>query len=386
MANTLTGLIQYVYDTADVVSRELTGMIPAVYRNAKAEEVAKDQDISYDIVPAAVLYDVAPAAALPALDTTTVGAGTMKISKVKATKFHWTGEDEIKIGREAKEGIQNNKFAQAMRALANEIEADLAALQIDASRAYAAHATAPVTPFGTAGDFTEAAQAFKILKDNGAPLSSLQMVVNTTAGANILGKQARADVMGSADMLRRGVLLDIHGGSIRESAAIVKTAAVGNNTGGYLADGAHAKGATTITLKTGTGTILAGDVITFGTGADNTDIKYVVKTGLAAAGDITINGPGLVKALAGNEAVAVVGTCARNMAFSRDAIHLLSRLPKMPEGGDAAEDVMVVQDPVSGLLFQVALYRAYRSVLIEVATAWGVKAAKSNHIALLLGQ
>lgn len=383
MANTLTGLIQYVYDSADVVSRELTGMIPAVYRNAKADMVAKDQDISYDIVPAASLYDVAPSAALPDLDTTTVAAGTMKITKVRATKFHWTGDDEIKIGREAKSGIQNNKFAQAFRGLANEIEADLAKLQIDASRAYAAHATTPVTPFGTAGDFMDASLALKILKDNGSPTSDLQLVVNTTAGANILGKQARADVQGGADMLRRGVLLDVHGASIRESAQIVKTTAVGNNTGSYVVNGTHAIGATTITLKTGTGTVLAGDVITIGS---DTSVKYVVKTGLAAAGDITINGPGLVKALAGNEAVAVVGTCARNMAFSRDAIHLLSRLPKMPEGGDAAEDVMVVQDPASGILFQIALYRAYRSVLIEVATAWGVKAAKSNHIALLLGQ
>ena len=32
MANTLTGLIQYVYDSVDVVSRELTGLIPAVYK------------------------------------------------------------------------------------------------------------------------------------------------------------------------------------------------------------------------------------------------------------------------------------------------------------------------------------------------------------------
>lgn len=383
MSNTLTGLTQFVYDTVDVVSRELCGMIPAVYKNSAAELVAKDQDVTYDIVPDATSYDISPAAALPALDSTTVSKGSMSISKVKGVKFHWTGEDEKAVGRAVKEGIQNNKFAAAFRKLANEMEADLAALQANACRAYAAHATTPVTPFGTAGDFTDLSLALKILKDNGAPLSELRAVINTTAGANILGKQSNASVDFSGNPLRQGVLLDLFGAQVRESGAIVKTTAVGNNTGPYVVNGAHAVGATTITLKTGTGTILAGDVITLGT---DTSVKYVVKTGLAAAGNITIEAPGLVNALSDGAAVVVVGTCARNMVFAQSAVHLLTRLPEMPEGGDMAEDIMVVQDPVSGIYFQIAQYKAYRARLIEVAVAWGVKAAKPAHLTLLLGQ
>lgn len=383
MGNTLTGLTNFVYDTVDVVSRELVGMIPSVYRNTKADQVAKNQNITYDIVPDATGYDVAPSNALPELDATTVGTGTMAISKVRATKFHWTGEDELSIGRNVKEGIQNNKFAAAFRLLTNEMETDLCALHASASRGYSAHATTPAIPFGTAGDFTELSNTLKILKDNGAPQSELRAVINTTAGANILGKQSQAHIVGSGDPLRQGVLLDLFGSQLRESAKIVSTTAVGNNTGTYAIDGAHAAGATTLTLKTGTGTILAGDVITIGS---DTTIKYVVKTGVNNGTSAVIQAPGLVKALAGNEAIAVVGVCARNMVFAKSAIHLLNRLPAMPEGGDAADDIMVVQDPVSGLFFQVALYRAYRSVIIEVASAWGVKAAKTEHMSLLLGQ
>ena len=40
MANTLTGLIDYIYESADVVSRELCGLIPSVYLNGVADQVA----------------------------------------------------------------------------------------------------------------------------------------------------------------------------------------------------------------------------------------------------------------------------------------------------------------------------------------------------------
>lgn len=377
MANTLTGLIQYIYDSVDVVSREMVGMIPSVYVNPKAEQAAKDQNISYDIVPDATAYDVTPAATPPALDSATVAAGTMSINKVRAVKFHWTGEDETAIGREAKTGIQNNKFAQAFRTLCGEMETDLAALYTAASRAYG---TAATTPFGTAGDFTDAAEVVRILKDNGAPTSELKLVIDTASGAKILGKQSQVHISGSDDPLRRGVLLDIHGCQIRESAKIKSvTKGTGasylvNNVAGY------AIGDTSIAVDTGSGTVLAGDVVTF-TGDTN---KYVVATALVT-GTLVLAKPGLRQTLADNVAMTVGSNYAANMAFAKSAIHLLARLPKMPETGDAADDVIVVQDSLSGIYFQVAMYRVYRAVLMEVAVAWGVKAAKSEHMAILLG-
>lgn len=383
MGNTLTGLTQFVYDSVDTVSRELVGLVPAVYKNTKAEEVAKDQSVSYDIVPAATAYDVSPSNALPALDDTTVAAGTMSISKVRGIKFHWTGEDETAIGRNVKAGIQNNKFAQAFRTLTGEMEADLAALYAKASRAYG---TANSTPFGTAGNFTDASNVAKILKDNGAPLSDLQLVIDTAAGANILGFQSQAHMAGSGDPLRQGVLLDIFGMQIRESAAInwhTKGTAINVDTD--LAE-TLAVGATTIHGDTGTLILKAGDVVTF-TGDAN---KYMVTTGAdfgssTTEKDFVIAAPGLRATLADGVDMTVGNSYRANMAFSRSAIHLLTRLPKMPEGGDAADDIMVVQDPVSGIFFQIALYRAYRAVLIEVAVAWGVKCAKPEHLAILLG-
>jgi hypothetical protein len=379
MANTLTGLIQYIYDTVDNVSNEPTGMIGAVTLNGKAEQAALNQDISYDITTVGAERDIAPAATPPALVDETTSAGTMKLTKSKSVPFYWTGDDEAKLGQEAKGKIQDNKFAQAIRRLRNLIEIDLCALQNQASRAYSAHATTPAALFGT--NLGEVAQVRKILADNGAPLADLNLVLDTTAGAAVRTLVGLGSYQG-ANMLNSGELINIYGASLRESAGIVTTTAVGNNTGGYVANGAHAIGATTITLKTGTGTILAGDVITIGS---NTKHKYVVLTGLAAAGTITIAAPGLQTALADGAAVAVIGTCSRSMAFSRSAIHLLARLPDQPTGGDAATDELIVQDPVTGLPFRFAQYKGYHANQFEVGISWGVKAAVPEHIALLLG-
>ena len=186
--------------------------------------------------------------------------------------------------------------------------------------------------------------------------------------------------------LRRGVLLDIAGMQIRESAQI-KAHTAGSNSSGAINNAGYSAGDTTLTLASaGTGTILSGDIVTH---ARDTSNKYVVLTGdadVSNGGTIVLNGPGLRNAVtASNSVLKTTASYAANLAFSASAIHLLTRLPLMPEGGDEADDVMVVQDPVSGIFFQVALYKAYRARLIEVAVAWGVKAAKTNHIAILIG-
>ena len=95
--------------------------------------------------------------------------------------------------------------------------------------------------------------------------------------------------------------------------------------------------------------------------------------------------PGIRVAWVNNDPITTGAAYAANMAFSRSAIALMTRVPLMPEGGDSADDVTLITDPQTGLSFQVALYRQYRQVAFEVGLAWGVKAVKTEAIALLLG-
>jgi hypothetical protein len=323
---------------------------------------------------------------VPAEADQVIGSVAVTLSKTKAVKFSWDGEEER--GLNTGPGISSiwrGQFAQALRVLVNEVEADLTALQSKFSRAYG---TAATTPFGTASDFTDATQALRILKDNGAPLSDNQLIINTAAGASFLGKQADANRMGTDTILRQGVFQTVSGMDIRESGQVV-TQTAGAMASATSTSAAFTVGQTVIPLATaGTGVVAAGDVISFANDANKYVVTSVSFAGAnPASGDtITIAAPGLrVAQGVATRAITVTATSARNMAFNRSAIVLATRLPERPSAGDMAIDVTTLVDPRSGLAFEVAIYPGYRKVVYEVSLAWGVQVIKPAHTALLLG-
>lgn len=385
MANTLTNLLPELYVNLDVVSRELVGLIPAVTLDAATSRAAKDQTVRTFVAPAATADNITPGLYAPDDGNQTIGSKTLSISKLRRVPIRWNGEEIASLGPDFA-AVRADQIQQAMRTLVNEIETDLAALQSKFSRAAAAAGT---TPFGTAGDYTAASLTRKILADNGAPLTDMQMVLNTAAGANLRGKQASnaADPAGSVSLLRQGVLMDLNGMMVRESAQIV-TSTAGTMASGSTT-GVHAVGATTLTLKnaTGTGTVSAGDVITI---AGDTNQYVVTSAAFAGAnpatGDtITIGAPGLRIGFSADKVITVVAAAARNMAFSKSAIVLATRLPYLPPGGDTATSRVSITDPRSGISFDFAEYKQYMQTHWEVQCAWGVGVVKPEHTALLLG-
>ena len=386
MANTLTNLIPELYSSLDVVSREMVGFIPAVTIDANTSRAAKDQTVRSFVAPAASAGDITPAATAPNDGDQTIGNVSLAITKARRVPIRWNGEETL--GANSGPGasaIRAAQIQQAIRTLVNEIETDLGALHIAASRAAG---TAATTPFGTANDYTGASLTRKILADNGAPMSDLQLVVDTTAGANIRGKQAAAADAGGDSILRQGVLLDINGFMVRESAAVAAPAA-GAMANATTNNAGYAVGATTLTLATaGTGVVAAGDVLTFAGDTNQYVVTSVVFAGAnPAAGDtITIAAPGLRVAMsAATKAITVIAQARRNMGFSKSAIVLAHRLPALPDGGDVAVDRTTITDPRSGLSFEVAMYAQYRQMQYEISCAWGVKMVKPAHCALLLG-
>jgi hypothetical protein len=380
MANTLTSLAADIYKAADIVGRELVGLIPSVTINGGAERAAKGDTVRSAFTRSQTVNTTyAPSMTIPEGTDQTVDNKTMTLNKYASIQIPWTGEEQKHLNNgPGYETVYGDQIAQAYRSIANKIELDLwNEVRAGASRAYG---TAGTTPF--ASNFNELPQIRKILADNGMPFDGqVSVVMDTAAGAALrsLAQLQKANEAGGNELLRQGALLDLQGFMLKESGQV---GAVTKGTGsGYLVNSASlAIGSTVIAADTGTGTILAGDVVTFA-GDSN---KYVVISALSG-GSFTIGGPGLRTAVADNSAITVGNNFTANVALHRRAAELAIRPPAEPAGGDAADDKMVVVDPHSGLAFEIAAYKGYMKRMIEVRCLYDVKAWKPDAIALLLG-
>lgn len=384
MANVLTDLAADIYKAADIVGREQVGIIPSVLINSGSERAAFGDTVRSHFTRKPTLNtSYTPSMTIPEGDDQTVDNKTMTIDQVANVQIPWTGEDIRHVNNGSGfETIYGDQIAQAMRSITNAIEGYAGTvLKNGASRAVG---TAGTTPFGS--NFDLVAEARQILVDNGAPMDGqVTMALNTAAGTKLrnLAQLQKANESGSTELLRRGTLLNLQGVMLKESAGIASH--VKGAGAGYDAAGGEPIGETTIALDGGTVNvtgITAGDVVTFAGDAN----KYVVGTGLTAvSGNIVLNQTGLRETLADTVEMTIGDSYTGNVVFHRNAVELVARAPEQPFGGDAAVDRMTVQDPFSGLIYEVAVYKGYGKTMIDVTTFYAVKVWKPDFVAALLG-
>ena len=388
MSNTLTDLAADLYKAADVVGRELVGLIPSVTVNAGAEQAAKGDNVrSHFTRTPTVNSSFAPSMTIPEGTDQTVDNKVLQLNQYASVQIPWTGEDIKHVNNGSGfETIYGDQILQAMRAITNTIEAYLARIIYKgASRAVGSAGT---TPFGS--NFDLIAELRQILVDNGCPMEDgrSSLVISSTAGTKLrnLANLQKVNESGNDSLLRRGALLDLQGFMMKESAGIgIHTKGTGtlydvNNGSG------EAVGQTTITLDggtTGANGVLAGDIVTFAGDSIN---SYVVKSGLlTATGDIVINDPGLRAAVADTVEMTIGNSYTYNVGFHQSAVELAARPVAVPNGGDAATDRMIIQDPFSGLAFDVSVYKGYKKTMIEIGVLYDAIVWKPQHVAILRG-
>lgn len=377
--NTLTSLIPDLYEAMDTVCRELTGFIPAVTLNASAARAAKDSKIRSFVTPAAASEDATPGQLPPDTGGQAIGTNYITIEASKVVPFQWTGEEQMQVAPgHGHRAIQRDQVAQAIRTLTNAVETMVFnKMQVKASRAWGAAGTKSFN-----SGLGDAAGVRRVLVDNGAPMTDLQLVMDTFAGASLRSQVTipNAADTGAVALRNQGILIPLFGMAARESAA-VKGIAIGSVTG-TLTSAVRPVGTTVlVTTADYSATLLVGDIVTF---AGDTN-QYIIVA--KSATDITIGAPGLMKATAadGTKAITVVATCVRSMAFHRSGFQLALRAPAVPEEGDNADDRTVLTDARTGISFEFAMYKQYRRVRYEVGLAYGGDVVKEQFVAHMIG-
>jgi hypothetical protein len=383
VANTLTNVIPVLSQAAQVVSRESCGMLRAVDLRGNAEPVALGQTLDIPKAPVSTTASWSESL-MPSLTDRTITGLQLSLSTAKKVDWHITGEQQRAMDSGGSTAMDDfrRQAEQAMRALANEIEAYTWGLGYKA--ASRAVGTAGTTPF--ASNLIAASTVAGILNKNGAPMSGRSLVLDPAAYANVQGQFANVATTRSDASFEAGEIPAISG-LIPRLGTQITTHTKGTNSGATVNNAGYAIGATTLTLSSaGTGTILSGDVVAFA--SENAGINYVVGTGdadVSGGGTIVLNDPGLLLAMStATKAITTGNSYVPNLALSRDAIILVVRPPAQPEGSRYMEHTTVV-DPVSGIPFGVCKIVGDSVVHYSVRCIYGAIVVEEGHIATLMG-
>lgn len=376
MANIFTALQPTLFSAAQEVSNEPFGVISAITSNFDDKGVAVGDLVTVPVAPIRAVKSFTPSMAMPTGDDATASGVQVQITNTDYVDWNMTGEQiqSLQNAGSDKDWVRQ-MIAQGMRALRNRAEvAACSAIKVGASRAVG---TTGTNPF--ASDINVIADVRKVLFDNGAPMADLQLCIDSSAGtsARKLGIVQQAYQAGDDTERRTGDLLRQFGFAIRESAGIVQH--VAGSGAGYVTSGSTAAGVQSIALVTGTGTVLAGDVASF---AADTANKYVVGTGIAAPGTITINRPGARKVIATANALTVGGSYTPNLAFERSAVVGIMRAPIIPPNPIITQTLISDKFGMTYLLLQIA---GYGMTTWQLHIAYGFKVVQNEHVALVLG-
>lgn len=377
MANVLTALQPTLFSAAREVANEPFGIIPAINTTFDDKGVAKGDTVTVPVAPVRAASDFTPAnVAATGTDATAASVG-VQITKSRKVDWNITGEQlrSLENGASSTEWV-SQLIKQGMRVIRNEAEADAAtAIKVGASRAYGTAGTAPF-----ASDLTTFTNLRKILEDNGAPVSALSMGIDSTAALNLrnLGIFQQAYQAGS-DSERRSGNFEPQFGITPVVSQGVGLHTKGTGTSYTSSTAGFPIGTTQIPIITGTGTVLAGDVITW---AGDTN-KYVVTAGVSGPGTITIAEPGLRQALPASAVAMTIGNnYTANVVFEKNAVVGVIRPPIVPANPTINQQLITDPYGMTYLLLDIAQYgqRTW-----ELHAAWGFKTVTPMFTAIGLG-
>jgi len=385
MAATFSNFLATATDMAQVVAQEPTGFLDAIDIRGDVTGAILNQPVHIGNVSPVTASAWTPGVKTTLPTGTDTGA-QLTLNQAREAQFDISGEqlNGLNLGNQLAQTWLQTKMQEAMRTLRNEVEVFLAGVaKVGASRVVG---TAGTTPFASNLDLT--AELRQILIENGGPKVGWSLVVNPAAGTNarkLLGSVVAAAGSQAAALQIAGDLPVHNGFQFRESTGIaLHTAGTGS---GYLVNAASTPAASTaIIADTGTGTLLAGDTVSFAADTANAG-GYVVSTALTG-GTFSINRPGVRIAIPDNNAITRGGSYTPNIGLHRGAIVAVVRPPSQAEAGiNGGQPFMTsaIADPMGKFAYGMYAQQYDGGILISLRCIYGAMAANPHLIATLRG-
>jgi hypothetical protein len=389
MTNTITDLMPKILAQGLLSLREMLVYPRLVNTNYSNDAKAVGDRIVIPTGSAVSSGAVTPANVPPDPGNSTMSSVEIVLSSWERGAFGLTTKQMNEI--DLNQSFLPIQTSGAMRAIAGSVNAAIAARTALDFGGYAG--TAGTTPF--ASDTTAITATKKVLQKRLCPLDDgmLSFVLDPDANEKALNLTAfsNAQSAASTDTIQRGNIGHKYGFDFST------TTTVPSHTAGTITTGLIAKASTAVAagLKTFTATtaastgacaLLAGDVITIGTGSTARTYALAADvTQATAATDIavTITEP-LDVALVGSEAITVKATHVVNSAFHRDAIGLAVRSSATTDM-QSNKKVLTIVDDMTGLPLTLKVYEQYEQWVWEFFILYGVKTVRPQWGARLAG-
>jgi len=365
--NTLTYVIPQILAQGLLALREMAITSRLVNRKYETEAAGKGSTIDIPIPSAISVNDVTPSYVAP--DDTGVSPTevTITLDQWKEAPFFVNDKEFL----EAQEGLLPMQASEAIKAIANTVDAAILAQYVNF---YGYSGVAATTPFGT--DTSEFLDARKVLFDQLAPASPRYAILDTDAEANALGLRAFQDNAWRGDS--QGIMEGMIGRKLGSDFFVnqnVPTHTAGTASGATTDATGYAAGLKTVTLAAaGTGSILVGDVVTFAGDAQT----YTITSGdeqVSNAGTISFE-PGLKVVMSqATKAITVKATHVVNLAIHRDAIALVSR-PFSASDPVGLGYFRSAVDSVSGLALRLEVSRQHKRARFAYDILYGIQTVR----------
>ncbi len=374
MANTLTAIMPKILARSLLQLRK-QAIMPRLVNGSYSREAAMSGSTIDVPIPSdnGAAEDVTPGNTPPSATNSTPTTVQIALDKWKKKGFHLSDKDMLDIDRNR--DFVPMQMSQAVSAIADSVNA---AIFAEYKKIYGFVGTAGTTPF--ASTVAGATDLRKTLNQQRAPRADRRAVLNFDAEANALALSQFSDLEKTGDMAVKidGELGRKYGFQwFSDDDVPTHTAGTGS---GYLLNGAASAGATSVTVDTGSGTILVGDIVTF---AGHTQ-TYAVTAALAS--NVFSVYPALQAAVADNAAVTLKASHVVNLGFHRDAFAFANR-PLVGSAVDAelGNRIISMQDPQTGLTMRLEVSRQYKQTQWELDILFGCKLVRPELAVRLAG-